>query len=270
MLQQHLNAAATPPQVFQNLGLDPTRHLVVLMYGGHQAGAVHLAPDTLPPGWACVVCGGGAPPANLPEGFVLAPADTYTPDLVCMRDCMLQTWRTHAGCGGRLRAGQNRLRDGQRVPGAFDAAGVRTPRVLQRGACRVCYMECQAILQEPFLRRLLHHHRAGIEIKRRDFVSGTWGPCLERALQLTVHYPHVCLCLSTCHHVLFTVHVAVCRCPCTTTVHGDDQQATDGAAHIAQLVTSVAWGDTCLDPVGAGAGTTRLRDTVVWGYVMQR
>lgn len=53
------------------------------MYGGHQAGAVHLPPDTLPSGWACVVCGGGQqPPKHLPTGFTLAPEDAYTPDLV--------------------------------------------------------------------------------------------------------------------------------------------------------------------------------------------
>ena len=41
------------------------------------------------------------------------------------------------------------------------------------------------------MRRLLQQHCASVEMKRRDFVSGTWAPCLLRALQLRVHYPNV-------------------------------------------------------------------------------
>lgn len=42
--------------------------------------------------------------------------------------------------------------------------------------------------EEPFLRKKLEVHNAAIEMKRRDFLEGHWGPYLLRACSLTVRY----------------------------------------------------------------------------------
>jgi L-arabinokinase len=36
--------------------------------------------------------------------------------------------------------------------------------------------------EEPFLRKMLEFNRGGVEMNRRDFLSGRWVPYLERAL----------------------------------------------------------------------------------------
>jgi L-arabinokinase len=42
--------------------------------------------------------------------------------------------------------------------------------------------------EEPFLRKMLELHSAAVEMKRRDFLEGHWGPYLERACSLNVRY----------------------------------------------------------------------------------
>lgn len=42
--------------------------------------------------------------------------------------------------------------------------------------------------EEPFLRRLLQLHGAAVEIRRRDFLEGTWAPFLLRAAELNFSY----------------------------------------------------------------------------------
>lgn len=42
--------------------------------------------------------------------------------------------------------------------------------------------------EEPFLRRLLQLHGAAVEIKRRDFLEGTWAPFLLHAAELNFAY----------------------------------------------------------------------------------
>ena len=42
--------------------------------------------------------------------------------------------------------------------------------------------------EEPFLRRLLQLHGAAVEIRRRDFLEGTWAPFLLHAAELTFTY----------------------------------------------------------------------------------
>lgn len=60
------------------------QRMVVFIYGGQPPGDWHLRESCLPPGWVCVVCAAGSPGnSELPGNFLLAPADAYTPDLVC-------------------------------------------------------------------------------------------------------------------------------------------------------------------------------------------
>lgn len=109
--------------------------------------------------------------------------------------------------------------------------------------------------EEPFLRKLLEVHGAAVEIRRRDFLAGNWAPYLERALSL---------------------------CPI-----GYDQP-TDGAQVVARLLGEAVeeWrrnggrdtDSTTISPAsprGKGKfhhldGRGRLRDAIVWGYMMQR
>lgn len=42
--------------------------------------------------------------------------------------------------------------------------------------------------EEPFLRKMLEVHGAAVEMKRRDFLEGHWGPYLKRACSLSVKY----------------------------------------------------------------------------------
>jgi hypothetical protein len=49
--------------------------------------------------------------------------------------------------------------------------------------------------EEPFLRKKLEVHNAAIEMKRRDFLEGHWGPYLMRACSLTVRYTWVSSCM---------------------------------------------------------------------------
>lgn len=42
--------------------------------------------------------------------------------------------------------------------------------------------------EEPFLRRLLQLHGAAVEIRRRDFLEGTWAPFLLHAAELNFTY----------------------------------------------------------------------------------
>lgn len=42
--------------------------------------------------------------------------------------------------------------------------------------------------EEPFLRKLLELHHACVEMKRKDFFEGRWGPYLQRAAQLKCSY----------------------------------------------------------------------------------
>ena len=45
----------------------------------------HAPAQALPAGWRCIACSGGQPLGTgpLPDNFLLADADAYTPDLVC-------------------------------------------------------------------------------------------------------------------------------------------------------------------------------------------
>ena len=65
--------------------------------------------------------------------------------------------------------------------------------------------------EEPFLRRLLQLHGAAVEIKRRDFLEGTWAPFLLHAAELNFAYkcarpaaPLRCTHLATMHSCLLS------------------------------------------------------------------
>lgn len=87
---------ARPPrlsshEVRRQLSLQDDEKMALLMYGGQPAGLWQLRASALPPGWRCVVCSGGKQVGStqLPDNFVLAAADAYTPDLVAAADCVV-------------------------------------------------------------------------------------------------------------------------------------------------------------------------------------
>ena len=73
-------------QVRTELGISDEAKLVVFMYGGHTPGAWQLHDKSLPTGWQCLVCSNGKVPEGmqLPQNFILAEKDAYTPDLVSL------------------------------------------------------------------------------------------------------------------------------------------------------------------------------------------
>lgn len=42
--------------------------------------------------------------------------------------------------------------------------------------------------EEPFLRKLLELNGAAVEMRRKNFLGGNWGPFLEHAITLEPHY----------------------------------------------------------------------------------
>jgi hypothetical protein len=62
--------------------------------------------------------------------------------------------------------------------------------------------------EEPFLRKMLEVHGAAVEMKRRDFLEGHWGPYLLRACSLKVNYKYV-LRIPSCSTVNWQIKLAL-------------------------------------------------------------
>eukprot|EP00884_Botryococcus_braunii_P005960 jgi/Botrbrau1/15365/Bobra.0304s0006.1 len=203
-------ARKPPAQVRQELGVPEGKHMLMFMFGGQPAGDWRLREESLPPGWVCVICSAGRLAADfpLPANYILAPHDVYTPDVVAAADCLL----------GKIGYGS-------------------TSECLAHGKPLI-FVRRDYFNEEPFLRKLLHHHELAIEMTRRDFLAGTWVPFLNRALSLR------------------------------KAVGLQDE----GAAEVARTLVEEA--RTPGTPVSLrnlrGIGSTRLRDAIVWGYMMQR
>lgn len=78
------HAKKSRSQVRKELGLSEEMNIVVFIFGGQPAGDWRMHASWLPEGWRCVVCSQGVAPGGfeLPENFILAPKEAYTPDLV--------------------------------------------------------------------------------------------------------------------------------------------------------------------------------------------
>lgn len=159
--------------------------------------------DFLPPGWLCLVCG-ASDNADLPPNFRKLAKDAYTPDIIAACDCML----------GKIGYGT-----------VSEALAYKCPFVFVR---RDYFNE------EPFLRNMLEYSQCGVEMIRRDLITGHWRPYLERAISLK---------------------------PCYDTgINGGEV-----AAHILQ---ETAFGKNYASDKLSGA--RRLRDAIVLGYQLQR
>uniref|UniRef100_A0A453NA86 Galactokinase N-terminal domain-containing protein n=1 Tax=Aegilops tauschii subsp. strangulata TaxID=200361 RepID=A0A453NA86_AEGTS len=189
-------------EVRKELGIAEDVKVVIFNFGGQPAGW-KLKKEWLPDGWLCLVCG-ASDTQELPPNYVKLAKDAYTPDLMAASDCML----------GKIGYGT-----------VSEALAYKLPFVFVR---RDYFNE------EPFLRNMLEHYQCGIEMIRRDLLTGHWKPYLLRALTLKPCYDRP--------------------------INGGEV-----AAHILQ---DTAVGKKYIS--GKLSGARRLRDAIVLGYQLQR
>ncbi|XP_010256451.1 PREDICTED: L-arabinokinase-like isoform X2 [Nelumbo nucifera] len=186
----------------KELGIADNMKLVIFNFGGQQAGW-KFKQEYLPPGWLCLVCGASGN-QELPLNFIKLAKDVYTPDLIAASDCML----------GKIGYGT-----------VSEALAYKLPFVF---VCRDYFNE------EPFLRNMLEHYQGGIEVTRRDFLTGHWAPYLKRSISLK---------------------------PCY-------EGGINGGEVTARILQDTAMGK-CF-AVDKFSGARRLRDAIVLGYQLQR
>ncbi|GKU87540.1 hypothetical protein SLEP1_g1930 [Rubroshorea leprosula] len=189
-------------EVRKELGIGEDVKLVILNFGGQPAGW-NLKEEYLPSGWLCLVCG-ASDRHELPPNFIKLPKDTYTPDLIAASDCML----------GKIGYGT-----------VSEALAYKLPFVFVR---RDYFNE------EPFLRNMLEYFQGGVEMIRRDLLTGHWKPYLERAMSLK---------------------------PCY-------EGGINGGEFAAHVLQETAIGRNYTSDKLSGA--RRLRDAIVLGYQLQR
>ncbi|KAI4316185.1 hypothetical protein L6164_024189 [Bauhinia variegata] len=192
----------SPKEVRKELGIQENTKLVILNFGGQPTGWT-LKEEFLPSGWLCLVCG-ASDSEDLPKNFRKLAKDAYTPDIIAASDCML----------GKIGYGT-----------VSEALAYKCPFVFVR---RDYFNE------EPFLRNMLEYYQGGVEMIRRDLLTGHWKPYLERAISL-----------KPCYDV---------------GINGGEV-----AAHILQETASGK--NYASDKL---SGARRLRDAIVLGYQLQR
>ncbi|XP_042452174.1 L-arabinokinase-like isoform X2 [Zingiber officinale] len=189
-------------QIREQLGIGNDVKVVIFNFGGQPAGW-NLKQEWLPDGWLCLVCG-ASDKQELPPNFVKLAKDAYTPDIIAASDCML----------GKIGYGT-----------VSEALAYKLPFVFVR---RDYFNE------EPFLRNMLEYYQGGVEMIRRDLLTGHWAPYLERALTL--------------------------------------QPCYDGGINGGEVVASILQ-DTAIGKKYASeklSGARWLRDAIVLGYQLQR
>ncbi|KAL8106975.1 L-arabinokinase-like [Apium graveolens] len=189
-------------EVRKELGIAEDVKLVILNFGGQPAGW-KLKEESLPSGWLCLVCGASENQV-LPPNFIKLAKDVYTPDLIAASDCML----------GKIGYGT-----------VSEALAYKLPFVFVR---RDYFNE------EPFLRNMLEYFQGGVEMIRRDLLTGQWRPYLERAVTLKPCYEAGC----------------------------------NGGEVAARILQDTAIGKNYASNKLSGA--RRLRDAIVLGYQLQR
>ncbi|XP_010535813.1 PREDICTED: L-arabinokinase [Tarenaya hassleriana] len=146
----------TRQEVRRDLGIPDNVKLLIFNFGGQPTGWT-LKEEYLPAGWLCLVCG-ASENQKLPPNFIALPKNTYTPDAISASDCML----------GKIGYGT-----------VSEALAYKLPFIFVR---RDYFNE------EPFLRQMLEHYEGGVEMIRRDLLTGCWAPYLERAVTLKPCY----------------------------------------------------------------------------------
>ncbi|KAL9331115.1 hypothetical protein ACSQ67_000725 [Phaseolus vulgaris] len=186
-------------EVRKELGVTDDVKLVILNFGGQPSG-LKLKVEFLPPGWLCLVCG-ASKSDDLPPNFMKLAKDAYTPDIIAASD-----WKIGYGT-------------------VSEALAYKCPFVFVR---RDYFNE------EPFLRNMLEHYQCGVEMIRRDLLTGHWRPYLERAISLKPSY----------------------------------EAGINGGEVAARILQETALGKNYASDKLSGA--RRLRDAIVLGYQLQR
>ncbi|XP_004291219.1 PREDICTED: L-arabinokinase-like [Fragaria vesca subsp. vesca] len=189
-------------EVRKELEIEEDVKLVILNFGGQPSGW-KLKEEFLPPGWLGLLCG-ASESQELPPNFRKLAKDAYTPDIIAASDCML----------GKIGYGT-----------VSEALAFKLPFVFVR---RDYFNE------EPFLRNMLEYYQSGVEMIRRDLLTGHWRPYLERAISLK---------------------------PCY-------EGGTNGGEVAAQVLQETAIGKNWASDKLSGA--RRLRDAIILGYQLQR
>ncbi|XP_065851057.1 L-arabinokinase-like [Euphorbia lathyris] len=192
----------TRKEVRKELGITDDVKLVILNFGGQPAGW-KLKEEYLPSGWLCLVCG-ASNEHELPKRFIKLAKDAYTPDLIAASDCML----------GKIGYGT-----------VSEALAYKLPFVFVR---RDYFNE------EPFLRNMLEYYQSGVEMIRRDLLTGHWQPYLEHAISLKPSY----------------------------------EGGINGGEVAAHILQETATGKNYASDKLSGA--RRLRDAIILGYQLQR
>ncbi|KAM4087928.1 hypothetical protein ACJW30_07G031800 [Castanea mollissima] len=143
-------------EVRKDLGVLEDVKLVIFNFGGQPAGW-KLKEEYLPAGWLCLVCG-ASDNQELPPNFIKLAKDVYTPDLIAASDCML----------GKIGYGT-----------VSEAMAYKLPFI---------FIRRDYFNEEPYLREMLENYQGGVEMARRDMLSGCWIPYLERAVNLKPCY----------------------------------------------------------------------------------
>ncbi|KAA6425950.1 MAG: Arabinose kinase isoform 1 [Trebouxia sp. A1-2] len=233
------HAQKSKAQVYIELRLQEDTHLCVFIYGGQPPGEWELREENLPEGWICVVCSGGKPIVSdnkLPSNFRLAKPDDFIPDLVRLT----QTQVNAANCVlGKIGYGTT-----------SECLGHGTPFI---------FIRRDYFNEEPFLRKQLEVHGLGVEMKRRDFLSGNWAPFLLKTLTMESNFNEATNGAEVVARMLEHIARHKGYIPIPEPPEGDVGTANGYNANGPPRGRAVA---------RAGAG--RLRDAIVFGYMMQR
>ncbi|KAL8137180.1 hypothetical protein V2J09_003181 [Rumex salicifolius] len=189
-------------QVRKELGVGEDDKLLILNFGG-QPGGWKFKDEFLPAGWKGLVCG-ASEKDELGPSFIKLAKDAYTPDIIAASDCML----------GKIGYGT-----------ASEALAYKLPFIFVR---RDYFNE------EPFLRNLLEYYHCGVEMIRRDLLTGHWDPYIERAVSLKPSY----------------------------------EGGFNGGEVAARILQDTAMGRNYVSDKLSGA--RRLRDAIVLGFQLQR
>ncbi|XP_042036604.1 L-arabinokinase-like isoform X1 [Salvia splendens] len=189
-------------EVRKELGIAEDTKVLIYNFGGQPAGW-KLQKKYLPDGWICLVCG-ASEGKELPENFIKLPKDIYTPDFIAASDCML----------GKIGYGT-----------VSEALAHKVPLIFVRR---------EYFNEEPFVRSMLECYQCGVEIIRRDLLTGCWAPYIKHAISLR---------------------------PCY-------DAGTNGGEVVAHILRDTAMGKNVTH--SKLSGSRRLQDAIVLGYQLQR
>ncbi|KAK6152151.1 hypothetical protein DH2020_014786 [Rehmannia glutinosa] len=185
-------------EVRKELGIGEDTKVLIYNFGGQLAGW-KLQKEYLPDGWICLVCG-ASEGQELPENFMKLPKDVYTPDIIAASDCML----------GKIGYGT-----------ASEALAYKGNQLSFK-------------LPSTYVISYKQYFQCGVEIIRRDLLTGRWAPYIERAITLR---------------------------PCY-------EADINGGEVVARILEDTALGK---HPAPSKlSGSRRLRDAIVLGYQLQR